>query len=109
MRHAVGVRRALDDEWDRAVQDQIDERRRIVIEHDRVANEGRHIRREPLRVEPMTGRASAGVHGTAWLPCRAAAQCLRSRIIVGSRLLRGRGRQRFQIGGDGVDIAVGQV
>src|SRR4029077_14621523 len=53
--------------------------------------------------------AGAGVHGTAGLRGGPVAQCRRRRIIIGDRLLRRGGRQRFQIDRDGVVIAVGQV
>ena len=51
----------LGDQWYRTVHRHIDERRRILVKHDGVAGESRHIRCEALGVVTMTARAIARV------------------------------------------------
>ena len=77
-----------DDEWVRTVQQQIDERRRIVIERDRAAGEGRHIQGEALGVEPMTAHASSDVDGTGRLRYGVVAQGHHGRTVMGDSLSR---------------------
>src|SRR5271155_1221018 len=59
LRHAVGIRRALYDERLGAGQHEIDERRRIAVERDRIAGERRYIRGSALAVGAMAGDAVA--------------------------------------------------